>query len=60
MCKKGIKSNNSRKLEAENRLEATKTKTDDDVNMIPSNEPSNVDAPPKGTFVYILVVENQT
>ena len=55
MCKKGIKSNNSRKLEAENRLEATKTKTDDDVNMIPSNEPSNVDAPPKGKFVYILV-----
>ena len=41
-------------------MEAAKAKTNEVADPILENEPSNVDAPPKGTFVYILVVENQT
>ena len=43
--RRGIKSNISAKLKVENNMEAAE------------NEPSNVDAPPKGKFVYILVLQ---
>ena len=52
---RGTKSNVFTTMKVENNIEAAKAKTNEVVNPMGEYEPSNVDAPPKGKFVYILV-----
>ena len=51
-----LSSNIYAKMEVENSMEAAKVETNEVVNPIPKHKPSYVDAPPKGEFMYIIVI----
>ena len=54
-ARRSIKSNISAKLENENIKEVAKAEINEVAEPIPEQDPSDVDAPPKGKFEYILV-----
>ena len=52
---RGTKSNVFTTMKVENNIEAAKAKTNEVVNPMGEYEPSNVDAPLKGEFMYNIV-----
>ena len=53
--RRDIKSNVFDELEVRNNMDTAKTETNEDAHHISKHKPLNVDAPPKGKFVYIIV-----